>query len=204
MNKKSLLMMMLTICLIAVVGVGSTLAYLSAKTDVMTNTFTVGNVTVVQDETDITGESETGRTNSGNTYANILPGMELTKDPTATVKEGSAKCYVFMKLEGADALGDDFAFAFDANNEISPAWNKVTAGTGLDGVYQYEAVVDASNGDVVLPSLFKTVTYSIDATEFVSDNGINVTIQTCAIQADYMDGKDVVAEAKGLFANNNQ
>ena len=53
MNKKSLLMMMVTICLIAVVGVGATLAYLSDATNVMTNTFTVGSgIDVKQDESD--------------------------------------------------------------------------------------------------------------------------------------------------------
>ena len=74
MNKKSLLMMMVTICLIAVVGVGATLAYLSDATNVMTNTFTVGSgIDVKQDESDeSTPDDDTDRTEEGNDYTQFI------------------------------------------------------------------------------------------------------------------------------------
>lgn len=42
MKKKSLVTMLAAVCLTGVVMVGATLAYFSDKTDVVTNTFTVG------------------------------------------------------------------------------------------------------------------------------------------------------------------
>ena len=54
MKKKSLLTMLLALTLVAVVGVGATLAYLSDSTGAMTNTFTVGSgIDITQDEEDI-------------------------------------------------------------------------------------------------------------------------------------------------------
>ena len=184
MNKKSLLMMMVTICLIAVVGVGSTLAYLSDKTDVMTNTFTVGSgIQVAQDESDeSTPDNTEDRTSTGNSYTDILPGQTLVKDPTAIVLANSTECYVFMELEGADALA---AQGFTFNGFDGEVWNKVS-GEGLDGVYCYNTTVAKSDADQRLAPLFTSVTYSIEATETDVELS-DVTVKTCAVQAAEMD-----------------
>ncbi len=200
MNKKSLLMMMVTICLIAVVGVGATLAYLSDATNVMTNTFTVGSgIDVKQDESDeSTPDDDTDRTEEGNDYTDILPGATLVKDPTVTVFGNSSDCYVFMELKGADALTAQ-EFTFEGFND---SWKKVTGEEGtLDGVYCYKMVVAKSTDDQKLAPLFTSVKYSIDAEELAEDVTLSdVTIRTCAVQAANMTEATALEAAVAEFA----
>lgn len=148
MTKKKIMTMAMSAGLVAVVGVGGTLAYLSAKTDVVENTFAVGagfidgpdGKGIVLDETkvdSVTGESEGTRTTS-NAYADLLPGDTRLKDPTVWMVGGSVDSYVFVKIEGADDLAAK-GISIDA---INSEWTKVEdAGseedTGFDGIYRY-------------------------------------------------------------------
>lgn len=71
------------ILLIAVVG--GTLAWLTAATDPVTNTFTAGDVGIKLEET--------------KTDFKMIPGYDIAKDPKVTVTKGSEKCYVFVKIK---------------------------------------------------------------------------------------------------------
>lgn len=205
MKKKSLLTMLVALGLIGAVGTGATLAYLSSTTDVMTNTFSVGNVKVVQDEAvwdDTNNVAKNTRTSTGNTYTDITPGDVLAKDPTATVKAGSANCYVFMQVSGVDELAlKNFTFSgFDSSK-----WLKVVDedgdNKGVDGVYQYKNtatsdIVKKSAADQKLPALFTNVTYSIEAEEMAAGTTLSdVTIKTCAVQAEHMTATTALAAA---------
>ncbi len=83
---------------VALVGVSimGTMAYLTATTDTVQNTFTVGNVTIKLDEADITNTSN--RTSEGNKYQ-LIPAKTYKKDPTVTVTSNTADCYLFVKFE---------------------------------------------------------------------------------------------------------
>lgn len=189
MKKKSLLTMLGALALVGSIGIGSTLAYLSSTTTVMTNTFSVGKVSVKQDESDESTEDKTDRTTTGNTYTDITPGDVLVKDPTATVVANSADCYVFMQLSGADELAaQNFTFGgFDSTKWIKVADEDNNTATPYDGLYRYASIVTKSATDTKLPALFTTVTYSIDATELAANVTLsNVTVKTCAVQADNM------------------
>lgn len=217
MKKKSLLTMLLALTLVAVVGVGATLAYLSDSTGAMTNTFTVGSgIDITQDEEDIdydydkdddgnvdpeydedgdgkVDEGKEGRTEEGNDYTDIQPGDVLVKDPTVTIKANSTECYVFMQLEGADELAaQNFAFGgFDATK-----WIKVDGVAGLDGVYMYFETVKEADADQVLAPLFTSVTYSIDAEELADDVELSdVIIKSCAVQAKNMTAESAYEAA---------
>ena len=116
MKKSRVLTMVLAVMLVAVVGVGATLAYLSSQTGTLTNAFEVGSGFVPGpdgsqalklDEAEVTGEDRevTGnRTELGNTYENLLPGVTVTKDPTVYLTGGSIESYVFVQVKNADAL----------------------------------------------------------------------------------------------------
>lgn len=65
--------------------VGGTLAYLTATTSEVKNTFTVGNVNI-------------GLTESENLDLKIVPGKTITKDPKATVKAGSESSWLVVKI----------------------------------------------------------------------------------------------------------
>ena len=171
MNKKSLLMMMVTICLIAVVGVGATLAYLTDSTDTLTNTFTLGKTDIEIDEPEWEEPED------------IVPGQEIAKDPTVTVMANSVDSYVFMSISGVDAME---AAGFELG-EINAAWVKADGADSKDGIYVYSdangpAVVAKSDANQELPALFETVTYLESNTE-TKGGTFNLLVKAAAVQA---------------------
>lgn len=182
MKKKSLVTMLASLSLVAVVGVGATLAFLSDSTGTLVNTFstTTGysdeetqaikiQETKLEDDGtygDKTAYGEDGFT--GNAYEDLLPGDAVTKDPSVLLGEETIDSYVFIKVEGADALtavdrdADNQAdFTIDAFNS---KWEKVDDSEGLDGYYVYKAGTGEDAYKVVAGTttedLFTTVTYN--------------------------------------------
>jgi hypothetical protein len=78
--------------LLVVATVFGTVAYLTAKTDTVTNTFTVGKVGIDLDET--------------TTTYNIVPGVDIAKDPAVTVDANSEDSWVFVKVEESTNWAD--------------------------------------------------------------------------------------------------
>lgn len=92
-------------------GIGGTLAWLTATTGEVVNTFTVGNVDLTLDES----KFENGKLNStdrvvANTY-HILPGTTQPKDPVVTVEANSEDCYIFVQVQ-------------EVNNKVGNTTNK--------------------------------------------------------------------------------
>ena len=225
MNKKSLLMMMVTICLIAVVGVGATLAYLTDTTGELTNTFTF-----VDDGIDITLDEELyvngvdqekrtnledkDKTNDGSSYANIIPGQVLNKDPRVTVKNNSVDCYVFVSVKNPNT---QLTIAgLDSNNGVknyedkwanSECWELVGENAeNKTKCYVYcgnkakDKVVSTatSTGDVVLENVFDCV---VCDTELDEEEGVfsDIIIKAAAIQATYNDYETARNDALKIF-----
>ena len=87
--KKKITALCLCVALLTVALVGVTYAYLTSSATVK-NTFTVGNIQITMDETDVT-KTDGSRTNS-NAYT-IMPGAVLPKDPTVHNK-GNNDAYI--------------------------------------------------------------------------------------------------------------
>lgn len=163
MKNKKIMLSVVSGLLVAAVAVGGTLAYMTSKTDLVTNTFTVGNGYITDDEghqglwldeTKIPdGENfptEIGedRVDNGQTYSELLPGTEFVKDPTFHLTidaEGnkSVKSYVIAKVTDADAAVLA-SYIFKTNNVdgFNTTWEKV-ANIGdedavLGGNYTFE------------------------------------------------------------------
>ena len=77
--KKKFMLMVSALVLVAAMAVGGTLAYLTAQTQAVTNTFTIGNI-------------------------NITLAEDIAKDPVVTVKGGSEACWLFVKVAESDNL----------------------------------------------------------------------------------------------------
>lgn len=123
MNKKGLaLVLALTLLVVGVVA--GTLAWLTAKSDVVTNTFTTSDIKVELKET------------TGTEYK-MIPGYTISKNPKATVLAGSEECYLFVKL--------DKSASFDTYLEyvIADGWTKLD---GVDTVYY--RVVDGTTNQI--------------------------------------------------------
>lgn len=88
-NKKTVSgkMMVIMMSLMLVVGLvtGGTIAWLTDKTDPVTNTFTYGDINIDLTETTTTYK--------------IVPGVDIAKDPTVKVDAKSETCYVFVKVD---------------------------------------------------------------------------------------------------------
>lgn len=216
MQKKKLLTAIMSLSLVAVVGIGGTLAYLSDKTELVTNTFKVGRGYVGQgivlDESEVqfnkTERTETVNTQNrkqGNEYPDLLPGDERTKDPTVWMSVGSVESYVFINIKGADILAEDGVTINDFND--GDEWVKVDNRRGIDGIYRYKEIVDVrtvegkNEGDLVaVDQLFSKVTFSEDTTneEFakIQKNGLtDLVIQAAAVQAANIDEATALTEA---------
>ena len=120
--KKKGLALVLALALMVVGAVAGTLAWLTAKSDVVTNTFTTSDITVKLEETK--GTSVTG----GKEFK-MIPGYTISKDPKAKVLAGSEECFLFVKLEKSANFGDYMTY------EIADDWTPLT---GVDGVYYRE------------------------------------------------------------------
>ena len=123
--KKKGLALVLALTLLVVGVVAGTLAWLTAKSDVVTNTFTTSDIKVELKET------------TGTEYK-MIPGYTISKDPKATVLSGSEECFLFVKL--------DKSTNFDTYLEyvIADGWTK------LDGVTDtvYYRVVDGTTNQI--------------------------------------------------------
>lgn len=75
----------LAVVLIVGISVGGTLAWLTAQSETVTNTFTTSDIKVELKET------------TGTEYK-MVPGNTITKNPQATVLTGSEECWLFVKL----------------------------------------------------------------------------------------------------------
>lgn len=186
----------LTLCavLLVVASVMGTMAYLTSK-DTVTNTFTVGNVSITLDEAKVDKYGVLDGTASSRVKANsydLVPGHTYTKDPTVTVAANSEPCYVFVKVENGLS-------SFEAtNNTIASQITTTNGWTALEnetGVY-YKTVA-AANTDTSLV-VFSSFTLSDTANSVDGWNNLgssNITVKAYAIQKDGFDDATTAWEA---------
>lgn len=85
MNKRSKALALALACMLLVVGlVGGTLAWLTATSGPVTNTFSPSDIGVELEET--------------TTGYKMIPGWDIAKDPKAWITSGSEDAYLFVKV----------------------------------------------------------------------------------------------------------
>lgn len=223
MNKKKMAMSITSVALVGAVVVGGTLAYLSDKTDVVTNTFNVGSGYVTDkyhtglwlDETDKTGTtnpvevSDIYRTEEGVQYTDLLPADVIAKDPTFHLTQGSVESYVFAEVVGLDALkSNEFIIKADNNfddkvSELNANWEKVDGEDTLDGLYRYKNTVGGTKSYEMEP-LFQYIKFDadVDTDRFneIKETGLeNVIVRGVAVQAANMNPTTAQAEAEKIL-----
>lgn len=178
MKKKSLALV-LALAMIVVCVVGGTLAWLTAKTGPVTNTFTYGDINITLAE-------------SENLDLKMIPGYTIVKDPKVTVLAGSEKCYLFVKVEKS-ANFDSFM-----TYDMATGWTQLKDASNNDvpGVFYREVDTAAANqefgvlkdnqvtvsGDVTKTMLNgltedtqPTLTFTAYACQFMKNNTENFT-----------------------------
>lgn len=206
--KKKIVALCLCVALAVVAIGGATLAYFT-DTKTANNTFTMGNVQIKLDETNI-AEPEGDRVTS-NTY-DVYPGEVVTKDPIVhnTGKNGAYIRAIVTVENGMNWLGlyndnvwtapQEDAFNALINNTLGEGWELVDIAYDMSGpnhptsdfvaTLKYTTVLDAGNDTSAMFSqiAFPAKMTENDVTTRIAQNGnfgINVVAQ--AIQADGFD-----------------
>lgn len=187
MKKK--ITLVVALALVLVVGVFGTLAWLTASTDEVTNTFTIGNIQITLTEPNAPANKE----------YKVVPGGSATKDPTITVLKNSESCYVYACVTNTVKVTvNNVETVVATPNVDTNIWVPVGT-TGDKTLYRYKETVSSSTTDTVLPVVFSTVSYSNLITkdninEITSDD--KIIIDAFAIQSEALTNAVTTANAE--------
>ena len=133
-GSKSLALMMACVLLVGCF-VGGTVAWLTAQTSEVKNTFSTSNVGVELKET--------------TTKYKMIPGWDIRKDPKAWVTEGSEAAYLFVKVEKS-ANFDTFM-----TYEMADGWTELTSAAGKNYKVYYREVATSQMGEMNASAILK-------------------------------------------------
>ena len=201
MTKKRFVAILLCVTLVALAAIGATFAYLT-DTKTVDNTFTMGNVAIKLDETNV--NDPTGDRVTSNAYS-VYPGAVVTKDPIVH-NTGKNAAYIratvnvsnWMNLVGA--YYPDFKYTFGQEGykaalnllvgELGEGWSVVGVEAGdtftigqFDAkfILKYDGKL-AAKGDTT--AMFQTVTIPAGIDNVNTDSFKEVKVVAQAIQAD--------------------
>lgn len=156
---------------------GGTVAWLVSKPDPIVNVFTVGNINA-----ELTEEAKT----KTETFK-IVPGVDITKDPVATVKAKSEDCYLFVQLTEKNwpTFTEKDSSTRKVEYKIAQGWTELE-----DGVY-YRVVTKSDTEDQSYPVLKGnrvTVSSTLTKQEANAITGTpKLTVAVYAVQKEGMD-----------------
>jgi hypothetical protein len=197
--KKKIFIIVVSILSICSFLIGTSVAWLSSKTDEVINTFTYGDINIKIEETD-TGD------NDNNEFTNsykMLPGNKITKDPKITVLANSEDSYLFVEIKESENFKDFMKY------ELVEGWTLVE---GTENVYVREVTksdkdqeffVLKDNTVTVLESVTKAMLNDLDKDG--QTNYPTLSFTAYAVQRDSkIEAIDTAAEAWSIVSSNNQ
>lgn len=172
---------------VALVGasVMGTMAYLTSSDEVV-NTFTVGNVVITLDETDVDDSTKDAERDQANSYK-LMPGHTYTKDPIVHVDSTSENCYLFVKVDNQIAAIE--AETTVAQQMAAKGWVAVDGATGVYVYTQNDALAVVEGGSNVTVFDNFTVAGTVDNTTLATYENKTITVNAYAIQADGFSDK---------------
>ena len=189
--KKKITITIICAVLSCVCLIGTTLAWLTAETAPITNTFTYGDINITLVETKGTG-SATEKT------FKMLPGAVIDKDPIVTVTSGSENCWLFIKVE----KGNNPDNYLDYSVDTAGGWTLVPGQTDV-----YYRQVDYNETDDqpfnVLTDNKVTVKSSLTKTELTNIGTDYPTLKFTAYAVQRDSNIDTVAEAWQVATTGN-
>ena len=179
---------MLALVLVIGCAVGGTIAWLTAQTDPVVNTFTYGDINI-----------ELTETKPENQQAKIIPGVDIEKDPKVTVKANSEACWLFVKVEETGTF-----VANKVTYSIATGWTQGDGTKIPTNVYYREVdavTADTSyyvlQGSTEYPNGVVTVSEELTKAEvnsITAENQPKLTFTAYAVQ------KDGIADAATAWA----
>ncbi len=204
MTKKRFVAILLCVTLVALAAIGATFAYLT-DTKTVDNTFTMGNVAIKLDETNV--NDPTGDRVTSNAY-NVYPGAVVTKDPIVH-NTGKNAAYIRATVNVSNwmnlcaAYYPDFKETFPNDGykaalnllvgELGEGWSVVGVEAGdtftigqFDAkfILKYDGKL-ASGADTT--AMFQTVTIPTGIDNVNTDSFKEVKVVAQAMQADGFD-----------------
>ena len=204
MTKKRFVAILLCVTLVALAAIGATFAYLT-DTKTVDNTFTMGNVAIKLDETNV--NDPTGDRVTSNAY-NVYPGAVVTKDPVVH-NTGKNAAYIRATVNVSNwmnlcaAYYPDFKETFPNDGykaalnllvgELGEGWSVVGVEAGdtftigqFDAkfILKYDGKL-ASGADTT--AMFQTVTIPTGIDNVNTDSFKEVKVVAQAMQADGFD-----------------
>ena len=162
--KKKIAISIVAVALVLCCAIGGTLAWLTAQTGPVTNTFTVGNIEIELTETPAEYK--------------VIPGSDIKKDPRVTVKKGSEACYLFVEIT-EENWSDGLTYS------VENGWNELQ---GNAGVY-YRKVSATTTEDVSFPVLVEDKVHAADtltraALQEMQNPAPTLTFKAYAVQSE--------------------
>ena len=169
---------MLALVLVIGCAVGGTVAWLTAQTGPVVNTFTYGDINITLSET------------TGDDYK-IIPGVDIEKDPKVTVEANSEACWLFVKVDKEGTF-----VANKVTYSIADGWTQGD-GTKIPANVYYRAV-DAVNNDTDFAVLKDNKIYVSE--ELTKGDLQSITAQPKLTFTAYAVQKDGIADAATAWA----
>lgn len=198
MKKKNLITAAVSLALVAVVGVGATLAYFTDKTETKKNVFSAGKVSInLIDETwdvdgQVKGEYYEKDGITGIQYEDIMPGDVLSKVVGVETAADSQDAYVAVRVTVTDVVAPNAAgivlpeeitaqisdiIAAEVDGDL---WASRDMGNG-DVIYYFKSVVPADTQNLVL--FDKIPLPGSEWNNAYAELSFDVEVQAAAIQA---------------------
>lgn len=125
-NARRILLLVGLMSLVAVISIGGTIAWLTDKTDAVTNTFTAADIDIDLVETWNADKNNDGTNDAWE--AKLVPGTTYAKDPKVIVNENSEACWLFVHV---DAQNNTISYT-DANGVQATFPNAIEFGVRND------------------------------------------------------------------------
>ena len=147
--KKRTVALLLALVLVIGVAAGGTIAWLTANSDTVTNTFTTSGITIALGETK-------------NDFK-MVPGFTIEKDPKVTVEKGSEACYLFVKVDESANLKTYIDYKVIDGED---GWTQLTTdqNVAVTGVYYRKVAANTTDDQV-----FEVIGYQPAEGDFVKN-----------------------------------
>ena len=168
-----LAVMVVALSLVMCTVIGGTVAWIVDKTAPVVNTFTYGDINITLEET------------TGQNYK-MIPGSEITKDPTVTVKANSEACWLFVDIDESANFDTFMTYA------VADGWAQLTEdaqGNDITADLIYYRAVAATTSDAAIAVIKgNKVTVKSDITksqfEAVKNDLPTLTFTAYAVQSE--------------------
>lgn len=173
---KKILTLLVSLVLVAAIAVAGTLAYLSAESNEVINSFSFGGMTVTVSEPGWSGLDE-------NNKKPVSPGSIVEKDPRAYVTTDVDAVVYLLVYDTINTENKTYVHYLDekGNKDMNNGWTGVhreISGGGISMLYRFDTIVPAGSKSYTTGSLFDEVL--IDETEVTSEllNGLSNPFDT--------------------------